>query len=546
LISSAVKSRPAITLGGAAVNTVALAACIAGAAGLSLALGQDANWDLQNYHYYNPWAFVHGQRGYTRDVVAAQLQTYHNPLPDLPFYQMVKERWDPRTIAMVMAIPAGIAAFFLWKLLAVLFAGLPRGERWVAIGAAFAIGITSGIGFGVLGTTMNEWPGAALTVAALYVIAKGLADADGTHLSRGSLVVAGLLCGFATGAKFTFGVFAVGLCAAILLRGPWRREAMRAAFGQAFVFGLAVLAGTLVTAGAWMWSLWTHFRNPVFPYANMWIKSPWWGEYEVLRRLFGPQTLLEWLTFPFALAAPPPFYVTEMTYVDGRIPTVYALALAVAAGTLLGLRGPRTGALLDVAPPWRMLGIFCVVSFVVWTAQYSLFRYLVPLELVSGALVVALLGRLVQAAARIPVCIAAAAALIGTTTIPDWWRVDFGPQWFRVAMPPLDKDPLVLATDAPMSYVLPSFPNDARFLGINNSISDARRVTLMEESIKRAIREHRGPMYSLSFPTGTGVDALLERGIFKVTETCIPIFTNMRTSPIELCRVVRAPDPPAR
>ena len=35
-----------------------------------------------------------------------------------------------------------------------------------------------------------------------------------------------------------------------------------------------------------------------------------------------------------------------------------------------------------------------------------------------------------------------------------------------------------------------------------------------------------------------------ERGIYKITETCIPIVTNMRTSPIELCRVVRSPDAP--
>jgi len=527
---------------------VVLAACIAGAAGLSLLLGQDANWDLQNYHYYNPWAWVHGQRGYTRDIVAAQLQTYHNPLADLPFYQMVKERWDPQTIAMTLAIPAGIAAFFLWKLLTVLFRDLPRRERWVSVGAAFAIGITSGIGFGVLGTTMNEWPGAALTIAALYVIARGLCVYGAPQLPWRPLVLAGLLCGFATGLKFTYGVFAVGLCAALLLRGPWRRDASRARVGEALVFGVAVLAGTLAAAGVWMWSLWKHFRNPIFPYANIWIKSPWWGEYEVMGRPFGPHTVLEWLAFPFSLAAPQPFYVTEMTYVDGRFPAVYALVLVVVAAALPGfLRGERRmqDPAAAVAAPWRVLGIFVAVSFVLWTAQYSILRYLVTLELVSGALVVALLGRLVRPAARIPVAVAAAAALIGTTTIPDWWRIEFGRQWFEIALPPLEKDGLfLLTTDAPMSYVLPMFPKDARFLGINNSISDARRKTLMEEAIRRTIREHRGPLYSLSYPTGSGVDALLERGIYKITETCIPIVTNMRTSPIELCRVVRSPDAP--
>jgi len=49
-------------------------ACLAGATIASIALGQDANWDLQNYHYYNPWAWRNG-RIFTWDVAAAQLQT---------------------------------------------------------------------------------------------------------------------------------------------------------------------------------------------------------------------------------------------------------------------------------------------------------------------------------------------------------------------------------------------------------------------------------------------------------------------------------------
>jgi len=51
-----------------------LMACLAGATIASIALGQDANWDLQNYHYYNPWAWRNG-RIFTWDVAAAQLQT---------------------------------------------------------------------------------------------------------------------------------------------------------------------------------------------------------------------------------------------------------------------------------------------------------------------------------------------------------------------------------------------------------------------------------------------------------------------------------------
>ena len=190
-----------------------------------------------------------------------------------------------------------------------------------------------------------------------------------------------------------------------------------------------------------------------------------------------------------------------------------------------------------------LLAIFFAVSFVVWTAQYSILRYLVPLALVSGAIIVAMLNMLVRPAARAAAAIMAAVMLVGTTTVADWWRIEFASTWFDVRMPPVDEDALVLlATDGPMSYVLPAFPPDARFLGINNSISDARRKTLMEETIARTIREHRGPIYEMSYPWGTGVDALLERQLRRRADQCAPIVTNMRTSPIEFCRVERMAD----
>ena len=524
---------------------------VAAAGGVSLLLGQDANWDLQNYHYYNPWAWVHDQRGYAWDIVAAQLQTYHNPLPDQPFYQMVREGWDPQVIAFVLAVPTGIAAFFLLKIARLVFGDLPRVQRTIAIAAAFTIGMTSGIGVGVLGTTMNEWPGAALTIAGLYVVIRSLAVAPDGPLSRGALALAGLLCGLAAGAKLTFGVFAVGLCAAIFWRTFWQPRFWWRATREAFTFGLAVLAGTAVTAGPWMWAPWTHFRNPIFPYGNIWIKSPWWGEYEAMGRPFGPHWLREWLVFPFDLAAPPAFFVTEVPYVDGRIPALYALALTAIAAALLQRvvgRGNDPGTADKGAPAsraiWQLLGIFWVASFLLWTYQSSIFRYLVPLLMLTGPLLVGLLRSLARPAAAAAGTVMMTLVLLWTTTIPDWWRIDFGPSWFNVQVPAIEKNALVLlTTDGPMSYVLPFLPRDARFLGINNSISDARRQTLMEDTIRRTIREHKGPIYSLTYPAGRGVDALLERRILIITETCLPIVTNMRTSPIEMCRVVRMPDP---
>jgi hypothetical protein len=518
-----------------------LAACIAVAGIASLLLGQDANWDLQNYHYYNPWAWLNG-RIYTTDIAAAQLQTYHNPLPDIPFYLMVKAGWRPATIAFVLAVPAGIAAYFLLRLLPLLFRDLPVRDRHLATAVAFAVGITSAMAIGVLGTTMNEWPGTALTIAALWLIVRALAANPHAPLARNALLTAGVLCGLAAGAKLTFGMFAVGLCVAILSRGPWRR-----AFGEAFVFGIAVLIGTAVTAGPWMWALWTHFSNPVFPYANEWFKSPWWGEYEVMGRPYGPHTLGQWLAFPFTLAAPRQFYVAEVKYIDARLPAIYGFALLAGLAWLVqwiagrkDRRGNAPAARAGSAVTWRLLGVFWLVSFVIWTQQFSIYRYIVPLELLSGALLVALLQYLLRPRIAGTVIVVIAVALVAATSPPNWWRIEFGRQWFDVKVPPVAPNALVLLTSAaPMAYILPYFPADARFLGGHNNINDAGRETLLKNAVVRALREHDGPIYSLSFPGGTGDEVVAAYGLARVKETCADVATNLRTSPMELCQAVR-------
>ncbi len=86
-----------------------------------------------------------------------------------------------------------------------------------------------------------------------------------------------------------------------------------------------------------------------------------------------------------------------------------------------------------------------------------------------------------------------------------------------------------------------SFPTTARNVGIDNSFINARHSTRMEDEVVRVIRAHDGPIYSLADRQPSGVDALLVRGLLKVTETCIPVHTNIVATPLELCRVVRKP-----
>ena len=58
--------------------------CLAIGATASVLMGQDANWDLRNYHLYNPFALLHGRLW--RDLMPAGPQSYFNPLLDVPYY----------------------------------------------------------------------------------------------------------------------------------------------------------------------------------------------------------------------------------------------------------------------------------------------------------------------------------------------------------------------------------------------------------------------------------------------------------------------------
>lgn len=169
-----------------------LALACTGAGVVSLYLGQDANWDLKNYHLYNPWAWVNGRYGF--DLAPAQIQTFINPTLDLPLGAMVAANWAPRAIAVVQAVPAGVAAFMLLLLCRELFANMPTIRRRVAIVASLGIGLTGVAGGATIGNSMNEWPGAALVLAAIVLIVRALR----THSMRWQIAAcAGLLAGLA-------------------------------------------------------------------------------------------------------------------------------------------------------------------------------------------------------------------------------------------------------------------------------------------------------------------------------------------------------------
>src|SRR5262245_2821872 len=85
-----------------------LVLCLFVGAAASVGLGQDANWDLRNYHLYNPFAFLNDR--FWVDLIPAGVQSTFNPLIDLPYFILATGPLasSPRVMAAVAGLPYGL------------------------------------------------------------------------------------------------------------------------------------------------------------------------------------------------------------------------------------------------------------------------------------------------------------------------------------------------------------------------------------------------------------------------------------------------------
>jgi hypothetical protein len=506
-----------------------LACAIAGASLASLLLQQDANWDLQNYHFYNPHAFINDRLDW--DIAPAQLQTFHNPLLDLPFYWAVRADLKPQWIAVLLALPVGIAGFFLFLIVSRLFRGWTVPHWRMYAGLALVLGLTGSAGVPLIGSTMNDWSGAMLIMVAIWLLL--IAHRIEGDRKWVAISFAGLCAGFATGLKLTSAYCVLALCIALL--ATVRPFSYRAVPHALAFTGMAAL-GFVTTAGFWLWKMYVRFGNPLFPYFNDWFQSPWW-ELAPLRSPHIPQSLFDALVLPFRLFRHNQGVVGEIAFRDWRVPLVLIVALAAFTVRRTQIR------LVAFKPPtinweWRFVITFWFIAFIVWMGEHAIYRYIIPLELLSGAMIVFLLCITLPSRAQLPAAIVVAGVVVASTTYPNWWRVPFREHFFEIAAPKLPDNAMVLIVhDTPIAYVIPFFDPKIRWIGVMTNINKPWHNNLLAQQTRNVITSHTGPFYSMQSWAGVGDDILAVYGLEKQRDTCTPIRTNMPHVPIVLCEL---------
>jgi hypothetical protein len=506
---------------------------------LSVRAGQDASWDLRNYHYYNPYAFLNGRFGW--DLAPAQLPTYLNPLLDVPFYLLV-EHVPPTVYGFTVGAWQGTTLWLLFLLAARLYSGPPQHATAFALVAA-GVGVYGAGATSELGTTFHDLTLAPLVALALLLV---LGSPAATGWARAATMGgAGVALGCAVGLKYTVAMFVPGMAVAIawLWRERWRRALPALAW---WAGGVAL--GVAVTAGYWMIALHARYGNPLGPFFNGLFKSPYFELSNFHDPRFFPRNWTERLFYPFYFRLPRR-NVMEVPFQDLRFAVLYALLIAAVAvlawSTIRRSRGGRTlpGPGRPSATQEAFLA-FVVISYVVWQVQFSIYRYLVPLEvLVPLAIYVVASVVWARPASAVVATLVCFVVIVGTVRAPDLGRVAWGKTFFGTAAPPVPSPASalgVLVSDHPLAFVVPAFPKEMRFVRLLHQETPGSRLRRAE--VTAAIREHRGAIYILAHRGDvSGSGAVLARyGLLRETETCVDV-TNRLDPDIVLCRAARLP-----
>ena len=484
-----------------------------------LALGQDANWDFRNYHYYNGYALLNDRLGF--DLLPASHPSFYNPLLDAGVYWLMQTlpAW---VVALLLGTFQGLIAPLLYQIARLIMPAAKRRALWAGILAA--AGCTGAMTMTEIGATFHDntlaVPMLGGLLLALLAIERRLTGRAYWLAIAGSAFLIGLACGF----KLTMSLYAVGLIAALLAGLPWRRW-----LGAIVVSGAAGLAGFLLSGGYWSWVLWRHFGNPLFPHFNNIFHSAFAGD-----TAFRDLKFIEKLD-PLQRALLPLFstfnswLVAEADFFDPRLAAAFVLCVPA----LLFLR--------RATPSLRALIVFATVAYAVWVWLYCIYRYVLPLEMLAPILCLAALLAM-RARNAAPIAAAIAVLLVVATSYPkslEPVRVPFGPRFVHVeGIPPLSADTLVvMAGDQPAAFIVPSLPPELRVIRINDwPFLGQSGQDGFEPLIRRTIANHKGPMVLLTHPDDLqrAHNITMLFGL-RTLDPCHALKTNLTPQPFLLC-----------
>ena len=352
-------------------NTKLLLALACASGGLiAVFLGQDASWDYRNYHVYNAWAFL--QRRWGTDFVPAQIQTFFNPLPDIPHYLATVWVSAPFASFLYGAFHT-LVIYPLWHL------SKPLLQTWQRV-LVVATGFASPVFLYQLGLTVGDATTAVLVLMGVF----GVLKADATSQNTQTFNWGALAIGAAVGLKLTNAPYGV----ALLLALCWRQD-KTTRWAYAWRYVLYAGLGFVLAGGVWYAWVAYLYGNPLLPQFNNIFASPYAAAVGIVDQRWGPKTATELLLWPAWLVIRPYLFGENNTVVLTLAVALFAVYAALPVGVYHMWRN-RTPIASTYNHWLGSLVIFFVASYGLWLLVFPVGRYLVVLDILAPLLLLVL------------------------------------------------------------------------------------------------------------------------------------------------------------
>ena len=503
-------------------------------------MGQDLNYDLLQYHFYNGYAFLHHHLN--QDIAPAMVQTYINPYFDVINYLLI-ELQHPIVTEFLFGAISGIGWFVAYKIAILFFADFPVRQQRIYVIYSLLLSFTGAASISLLNTTTNDTKMSLFVILALWCLIKAMT----TTKSSGYIAMSGFLIGMATGLKLTAGCYAISLLMTLFIIVKSDRKNLL----LCLLMTICILMGFLIVDGYWMYVIYRQFHNPFFPYFNNVFHSPY-APYSSFNLSPVRETLhfYHYLFF-FIFVAIKGNLTAEVTMRDPRLLFTFTLFLL----TFIKLCNTHNHQTYQAHVTRNITIIFFVTSYCVWLLSFAVYRYMLPLEWIMGMIIVYLLILLIKTPRmqHIMMC-TSIFLLILATHYPDWNnRLAYQNSYLSLQIPKIPENSLILLTTVPLGYTVPFFSATNRFVGmpfIDLGVDDVtneqiQRRKILVDTMSNVLHELSfRPVYTLSFEqedrfSSKSIKILNYFGMKQDMPGCEWVTTNIRSKhgKLKLCKV---------
>ncbi|HKE94721.1 MAG TPA: hypothetical protein VKB34_10470 [Povalibacter sp.] len=425
--------------------------------------GKDLNWDQFNYHFYAAYNLLGGRLDH--DFMAANIQSYLNPLAYLPFYWMARHGWPSVLVGCVLAIVHSLNIVLCYLIGKSVAPDDPVRSRVIGLTGAI-LAFLCPIYLFEAGTSFAD---ITTSVPVLAGILLALRDAPGRRWWSDRALLAGLCIGAAIGLKLSNVIYGPA-CALLLVCLPasLKRRVMSLVY-----LALGAVIGFAIMHGYWSWLLWQEFRNPFFPMFNGFFASP---DYPAISHQHGrylPEGLVDVLTLPLRVTRLRSWIYTESVSPDLRLA---AFIIVAAAGAWI-LAAARFRARFAAA--WKdfrgvmPLAVCFIGGYAFWQLTSGNGRYGIGILMLCGPVVAALTVAAFGSSRSVRYPVAALTVLIALQVSHlrnGQMHWDVGPwtrTWYETSIPQrLQTEPYLYVSvgSASNSYIAPFLSPDSAFI----------------------------------------------------------------------------------